>query len=221
MPISINNIESNRLYLESCLSSLISTIGTIPIGKSSQFPFGWRKAAKGRTVWRIVEEIITQNLEKNHSSFGITQVLSPSSEVAVFDFHCICQSISSYINIKSAVIGGKKSKDDISKAEGLRNFFTEDPDRLFYIATFFIKFHESMAISIENVCLFPVMWLPDIYVNPSNNGNLQSSECKDISNAIKRTNADFLQLFDESINVAETKKKEKKKEKSKLQRINP
>ncbi len=33
-------------------------------------PFGWRKAAKGRIVWRIIEEVISQNLETHAKELG-------------------------------------------------------------------------------------------------------------------------------------------------------
>ena len=61
--ISIQDTEDLRCRLEQSLTSLISKIGPIKIGTKNQFPYGWRKAAKGRTVWRILEEAINQNLE--------------------------------------------------------------------------------------------------------------------------------------------------------------
>lgn len=57
------HLETERKYLESKLLELIKEIGNIPIANKKIMPFGWRKAAKGRTVWRIVEEVISQNLE--------------------------------------------------------------------------------------------------------------------------------------------------------------
>ena len=46
-------LELERKYLESKLLELIKGIGNIPIANKKIMPFGWRKAAKGRTVWRI------------------------------------------------------------------------------------------------------------------------------------------------------------------------
>lgn len=114
-----------------------------------------------------------------------------------------------YINIKSAVIGGKKNKDDISKAEGLVEFYNEDPERNFFVATFFIKFNPNMTIEIERVVVFPIAWICDIYVNPSNNGNLQSAYYKNLDDAVRRTNAEFLPLFHEAVDVAREKKRQK------------
>lgn len=51
-------IEFERSYLEDRLNLLIHNIGDIPIASNRIMPYGWRKAAKGRTVWRIVEEVI-------------------------------------------------------------------------------------------------------------------------------------------------------------------
>ena len=44
-----------------------------------------------------------------------------------------------YVNIKSAVLGGKVQKDDISKGNGLMKFYTDDVDRHFFVRTFFIN----------------------------------------------------------------------------------
>jgi hypothetical protein len=57
----------------------------------------------------------------------------------------------------------------------------------------------------------PISWLPDIYVNPSNNGNLQSSKYKDIALSTKRTNQQFLQELKDEMKVAQNKKEEKRK----------
>jgi hypothetical protein len=204
----MKDIETMRGELETSLTKLIKNIGKIQIGTTSQFPFGWGKAAKGRTVWRIVEEIIIQNIKKNHSILGLASVESPDSEVDMYDFTTKLTPTSEqiYVNIKSAVIGGKISKDDISKANGLIKFYEEDVDRDFFLASFFIKFNDDMSIEIQKCVVFPTAWVPDIYINPSNNGNLQSSKFKDISFATKRTNDDFLKLLKEELNVSNKKK---------------
>lgn len=185
---------------------LISSIGPIQIGKESQFPYGWRKAAKGRTVWRIVEEVITQNLEKYHSKFGIDNVIPSKSEVSVYDIVCKFSEISTFINIKSAVKGGKRQKDDISKASGLLDFYSKDEERQFFVATFYIRFNKNMTIELTKSVVFPVAWIPDIYVNPSNNGNLQSAYYKDIRDAARRTNREFIPLLEEAHKIALEKK---------------
>ena len=209
---TITEIEAQRATLETSLGRLIRKIGPIQIGSVRQFPFGWRKSAKGRTVWRIVEEVITQNLELYHSEFGFKKVEPNPSEVGVYDMRCEYELLPPmYINIKSAVVGGGNSKDDISKGEGLASFYEEDPNRDFYVATFFISFNPNMSIEIVKVSVFPIAWIPDIYVNPSNNGNLQSSHYKDLSEAVYRTNKEFIPLLQEALNVARIKKKEKNK----------
>ena len=214
MSTKIKEIEGQQAKLSKCLSDLIKRIGKVNIGKPEQFPYGWRKAAKGRTVWRIVEELITQNLEKYHAEIGIDTVEPSDSEVSVFDMKCVVKKLPPmYINIKSAVVGGKPSKDDISKGERLKEFYDGDPSRDFFVATFFIKFNDDMTIEIEKVSVFPIAWLKkeDIYVNPSNNGNLQATYYKDIAQATKRTNAAFLPLFANAIKAANKKKAAKQK----------
>lgn len=213
MSQELEEIECLRSNLEESLTKLINKIGKIQIGRKEQFPFGWRKAAKGRTVWRIIEEIITQNLELHHKEFGIAKVAPSDSEVSVYDMQCEYTGHSPlYINIKSAVEGGKKSKNDISKAQGLSDFYNEDASRIFMIATFLIRFNaDDMSVELTKAVVMPVAWIPDIYVNPSNNGNLQSSYAKDLDKAIRRTNADFIEELSKAIEIANKKKNEKKK----------
>lgn len=86
--MTIEEIEDLRSKLQTSCDLLVNSIGSIQIGKESQFPYGWRKAAKGRTVWRIVEEVITQNLEKYHLKFKIDNVIPSESEVSVYDMVC-------------------------------------------------------------------------------------------------------------------------------------
>lgn len=207
----LQEVEFLRNNLEESLTKLIKKVGKVNIGKPEQFPFGWRKAAKGRTVWRIIEELITQNLEVYHTEFGIFKVVPSDSEVSVYDMMCEFNGHAPlYINIKSSVLGGKKTKDDISKAEGLTNFYNECPNRIFMIATFLIKFNQDMSVELTKAVVMPVAWIPDIYINPSNNGNLQSSYTKDLDKAIRRTNAQFIVELNEEIAVALEKKKNKK-----------
>ena len=104
-----------------------------------------------------------------------------------------------------------ENKDDISKAEGLINFYNENPTANLYIATFVISFKPNMTIGLEQCIVFPTAWIPDIYVNPSNNGNLQSSMYKKLSTAVKRTPSEFLSLLIQENEVANQKKKSKKK----------
>jgi hypothetical protein len=139
--MNVEEIEKQRIALQQSLESLVRKIGKVQIGKKEQFPYGWRKSAKGRTVWRILEELITQNLEKHHEEFGLTEVTPSPSEVSVYDMECKLKDCNEpiYINIKSANIDGKTSKDDISKGEGLVEFYKENPERSLFIATFWKK----------------------------------------------------------------------------------
>lgn len=212
MSQEIEEIERLRSNLEKSLTKLINKIGKIQIGRKEQVPFGWRKAAKGRTVWRIIEEVITQNLELHHKDFGINKVTPSASEVSVYDMQCEYTGYAPlYINIKSAVEGGKRSKDDISKAEGLAEFYKEDASHIFMIATFLIKFNTDMSVELTKAVVMPVAWIPDVYVNPSNNGNLQSSYAKELDKAVKRTNAEFIAELSKAIAIANQKKDKKEK----------
>ncbi len=211
--INLQEIEACRAFLAEALNKLSKEIGPIQIGNSIQFPYGWRKAAKGRTVWRILEETITQNLESKHKHYGFSSFAASDSEVSVYDARCAINGKDAdiYINIKSAVHGGRTNKDDISKAIGLLDFFKEDISRQLFICTFVIQFCENMILNLKDCYVMPVSWLPDIYVNPSNNGNLQSSKYKDLSLATKRTNTEFLTELISEIEVARQKREAKRR----------
>lgn len=206
--MTAEQIEVLRIGLQESFDLLVEKINKIQIGTKEQFPYGWRNAGKGRTVWRILEEIITQNLEKDHTDFKLQSITPSDSEVSVFDFECklIGNETPIYINIKSAVLGGRKNKDDISKGIGLRDFYADDINKTFFVGTFFIKFNDDMTIEIDHATVFPIAWIKDIYVNPSNNGNLQSAYYKDINDAVKRSNAEFHELFINALTFAQSKK---------------
>ncbi len=206
--MTIEQIEALRKGLQESFDLLVAKVGKIQIGKKEQFPYGWRKAAKGRTVWRILEELITQNLEKYHSEFKLSNIIPSDSEVSVFDFQYTIEGNTTpiFINIKSAVLNGRKNKDDISKGIGLKEFYEEDVNKNFFIGTFFIKFNDDMTIEIDHATVFPIAWIPDIYVNPSNNGNLQSAYYKDLKDAVKRSNEEFHPLFLDALALAQDKK---------------
>lgn len=205
---SMKRTELGRSALESGLKSLIKDVGKIKIGNSKQFPYGWGKAAKGRTVWRILEELVTQNLKKNAREYGFESVREADSEVGVYDFECKLAGSNSpiFVNVKSAVEGGRQNKDDISKAKGLMDFYESHPEADLFIATMCIAFYDDMSIELVDVFVVPLAWLPDIYVNPSNNGNLQSNKYKDFASATRRSNVDFVAVLGEAIEVAREKR---------------
>jgi len=70
-----------------------------------------------------------------------------------------------------------------------------------------------MTISISEVIVLPIMWIPDIYVNPSNNGNLQSSKYKDLESAEKRTGPEFIIELNKENEVARKKREAKRRTK--------
>lgn len=193
------------------LERMCKSIGHIQVGKPEQFPFGWRKAAKGRTVWRILEECLNQKLEISNNE---NSIFSPAdSEIGVFDFHAnfLPEGLEGYVNIKSATKGKKNSQDDLSKAIRLLEFYETNPTSHIFISTFEIEFHDNMQISLPNCYVMPLAWIPDIYVNPSNNGNLQSAKYKNIEESVKRTNAEFMEVLKEANQIAIEKRRKKDK----------
>ena len=160
------DVEQERQYLEERLNKLIRYIGDIPIANERIMPFGWRKAAKGRTVWRIVEEVISQNLESLAKILGFDSVHPAESEVGVYDFKfCYNGHEESFVNIKSSVKGGKVNKDDISKAVGLIDFYKHNINANLYIATFVIRFNSNMTIGLDKCIVFPTAWIPDMEIS--------------------------------------------------------
>ncbi|GGH11508.1 hypothetical protein [Mucilaginibacter phyllosphaerae] len=209
--MSIKRAESLQSKLQTSLDILIKKIGKIQIGTIKQFPLGWRKAAKGRTVWRIVEEVITQNLEKYYADLDMTSITVSDSETSIHDFAAIFKGEEKeiHVNIKTAVFGRRAQKDDISKGTGLKKFYEKDADGEFFIATFFLNFHEDMTIEIEKCVAFPIAWVPDLYINPSNNANLQSGKYKSLEYAQKREVSEFRVLFEEAMEIALKKRRAK------------
>ena len=119
-----------------------------------------------------------------------------SSEVGVYDFsYSHNGKQETYVNIKSAVQGARKNKDDISKAIKLKSFLEKNPDAILLIASIEISFSENpMKVGLERCYIVPVTWLPDVYVNPSNNGNLQSSKYKDFDLCVEPVSYTHLTL---------------------------
>ena len=209
--MGIKEYQEISNLLQKTFEKLISNIQQISIGDRNIFPYGWRKSAKGRTVWRLIEEAIVQNLEYEPWKYNLKSVTPAESEVGIFDLALKYEGIDKkiYINIKSSVKNGRKNKDDISKAIGLIDFVTQHPDDFIFIITIEIDFSDSMNVLLTNAFIMPTPWLPDIYVNPSNNGNLQSSKYKDINLGIRRTNQEFLNELRIAKKVADQKKKRK------------
>jgi len=209
--MGIKEYEEISNLLQKTFEKLISNIQHISIGDRNIFPYGWRKSAKGRTVWRLIEEAIVQNLEYEPWKYNLKSVTPAESEVGIFDLALKYEGIDKkiYINIKSSVKNRRKNKDDISKAIGLIDFVTQHPDDFIFIITIEIDFSDSMNVLLTNAFIMPTPWLPDIYVNPSNNGNLQSSKYKDINLGIRRTNQEFLNELRIAKEVADQKKKRK------------
>lgn len=210
--MSIQQTEELQIKLQASLNTLIAKIGRIQIGTKEQFPLGWRKAAKGKTVWRILEEVITQNLEKYYSELGITSITASDSEVTVYDFSTLFEGEvnQAYVNIKSAVLGGPSRKDDISKFDKLLKFYESFPGVKpdFFIGTFYITFHDDMSFEIIKCVAFPIAWIQesDIGINTSNNGNVQLKKYKNIEDAEKKTPEEFYEILKNKIDEGLSKK---------------
>ena len=113
------------------------------------------------------------------------------------------------VSIKSGSDQRANSKDDLSKANKLLEFYNKHEEAHIFIATFEIEFHDDMHISLANCYIMPLAWIPDVYVTPSNNGNMQSSKYKNLEAAIKRTTKEFIVELKKANQIA-IKKRAKK-----------
>lgn len=208
MESEIERIERAHAEIKRAVEGVIRDLGALKIGTGKQFPYGWRKAGKGRTVWRLVEEVIVQGLESRADDLNLDSVTPAASEVGVFDVAVGLQdpNMTCYINIKAAANSGKMQRDDVSKAKSLEEFYVQNPRDQLFLATIYLDFssnNEDLRVEFVRCAVIPMAWIPDIYVNPSNNGNLQSSKYRDPSSAIKRTNEGFLKELRSAMSIAE------------------
>ena len=67
-----------------------------------------------------------------------------------------------------------------------------------------------MMLRLQQCTVIPIMWIPDIYVNPSNNANLQSANYKSIDQVIRRSGNDFLDILRQEIKKAKQKRETNK-----------
>jgi hypothetical protein len=205
---TLNQVANYCEKIRRALDKVSEHLGPIQIGNIRQFPNGWGKARKGRTVWRIVEEAINQNLKAKCTTLGLDKVCPPDRETSIFDVELCFKGDPQliHLNFKAAVADKKHNKGDISKAKKVLEFFAEDLSRQLFIVTFPIAFGNNMTIKIENCLVTPITWLPDIYVNPSNNGNLQCRHPENLKLANRRTNARFVAELKQAMPAAAKKR---------------
>jgi hypothetical protein len=216
MDSEIEQIERAHAAIKKAVEVVIGDLGALKIGTGQQFPYGWRKAGKGRTVWRLVEEVIVQGLESRAHNLNLESVAPAASEVGIFDVAVGLRdpNMTCYINIKAAANTGKIQKDDVSKATKLEAFYIQNPNDQLFLATIYLDFNsddETLRVEFCRCAVIPMAWIPDVYVNPSNNGNLQSSKYRDPSSAIKRTNAEFLEELQSAMATAESSRASKRR----------
>ena len=103
-----------------------------------------------------------------------------------------------------------KERDEEAELSRIVKYTYADTNKQLFVATFYIQFNDNMSIEITKAVVYPIAWISDIYVNPSNNGNLQSSKYKDLLLAQKRTNDAFIKELLKAKAIADKKKAKKK-----------
>lgn len=209
METNVERTEKAYKTIRTAVEKVLADVGGLDIGSPGNFPYGWRKAGKGRSVWRLVEEIIVQGLEARRDELDLIEVTPADSEVGVYDVAVIVgdPAMTCYINIKAAAHNGRAQKDDISKARKLRTFYDNNPNDQLFLATIYIEFTSAdgaLRVDFRQCNVLPIAWIPDIYVNPSNNGNLQSSKYRQPNLAVKRSNEEFVFALQQAIDVADS-----------------
>jgi hypothetical protein len=201
--------------LASSLNKLLRRIRRIQIGTPKQFPDGWGRAAKGRTVWRIVEEAVVQNLKKHRASLGLAVAEVAPREVDIYDVKIRFKNstIELFLNLKTYAAGLETKKGDISKAKRIIEFFDQDVARQLFIVRLVIRFSADMCIEIKECLVVPITWLPDIDVNYHNH-NLQCRQPKTLGGVTRRTNSKFVAALQHAIRIADAKRQKKANQKS-------
>jgi hypothetical protein len=210
-PVTLKQTQAFQKRLTSSLQQLLKRIGRIQIGTPRQFPDGWGRAAKGRTVLRIVEEAVVQNIKARHAELGLAHAEAAPGETELYDVKVRFEwsKVDLFLNLKTAARGRETKKGDVSKADGIIRFFQKDAERQLFIVTLVVRFSADMFIEIEKCLVIPITWLTDIYVNPRNN-NLQCCQPKRLVDATKRTNAEFIAALRREIDAADSKSAERK-----------
>lgn len=211
-PVTLKQTRAFQGRLTTCLTKLLKRIGRVQIGTPQQFPEGWGRAAKGRTVWRIVEEAVVQNLKARRGELELDHTEAAAGETELYDVKLRFQKskVELFLNLKTAAIGRETKKGDVSKADGIVRFFEKDAERQLFIVTLVVTFCSDMFIEIKRCRVVPITWLSDIYVNPRNN-NLQCCQPKKLSDATKRTNAEFITALQREMEIADAKRAKKVK----------
>jgi hypothetical protein len=215
-PVTLKQTEAFQKRLTSSLEKLLKRIGRIQIGTPQQFPDGWGRAAKGRTVWRIVEEAVVQNIKARRAELGLAHAEAAPGETELYDVKVRFEQskVDLFLNLKTAASGRETKKGDVSKADGIIRFFDMDAGRQLFIVTLVVTFSADMFIEITKCLVVPITWLSDVYVNPRNN-NLQCCQPKALANATKRTNAEFIAVLRHEMDAADVKRAKKAKGKRK------
>lgn len=163
-------------------------IGDFKILDEDLVPEGLKSIA--RSISWLMDQITVQNLRKYKDELGIEEVQDPPHGLTQYD--CVIKmrndDRSYYLNVKTSLtitrLGGRF---DISKARRLIQLYRENPNLVLLVAIIRVDL-DNIWVRFNNVIIFNVAWIPDIYYNRANH-NLQS-RCN--GTQIFRTNEEFV-----------------------------
>ena len=163
-------------------------IGDFKILDEHLVPEGLKPIA--RSISWLMDQITVQNLRRYSDEYGIEGVGDPPHGLTQYD--CVIKmknyDRNYYLNVKTSLtitqLGGRF---DISKARRLIQLYRENPNLVLLVGIIRVDL-DNIWVRFNNVILFNVAWIPDIYYNRANH-NLQS-RCN--GTQIFRTNEAFI-----------------------------
>jgi hypothetical protein len=163
-------------------------IGDFKILDEDLVPEGLKPIA--RSISWLIDQITVQNLRRYKDEFRIEELNYPPHGLTQYD--CVIKMKNDnrdyYLNIKTSLtitkLGGRF---DISKARRLIQLYRENPNLVLIVAIIRVDL-DNIWVRFNNVVVFNVAWIPDIYYNRANH-NLQS-RCN--GSQIFRTNEEFV-----------------------------
>lgn len=173
-------------------------IGDFKILDENFVPEGLKPIA--RSISWLMDQITVQNLRRYRDEFGIEEVNDPPHGLTQYD--CVIRMKSDdrdyYLNVKTSLtitkLGGRF---DISKARRLIQLYQENPNLVLLVAILRVDL-DNVWVRFNNVIVFNVAWIPDIYYNRANH-NLQS-RCNGTQTF--RTNEEFVSELERQIEDA-------------------
>ena len=115
--------------VDNAIQRVWEIVSEVPIHltRPDLFPYGL-EFTNARAIWKIVEEITKQNLRHYAQQLGL-RYEEPVGALDIMDciLHFDNYPHPIYVNVKASMATSTSTNNDVSKAEGLFNFFRANP----------------------------------------------------------------------------------------------